>query len=289
MVWKRARVAHLTLDLAGPEDGPLALCLHGFPDVPSTFHGLGRCLAAQGYRVALPFLPGYAPSPRLARADLESVAGALMALADALCPQRRVVLVGHDWGAAVAYTLAALRPERVAALVSLAVPHPRAFASTWLRSARQRRMSAYMLAFQLPFSALALARDDFAPVGRLWRRWSPGLSVDREHMERVKRCLRQSAGAPLDYYRHGALPLRPALRRLRRLGSVPWQLPTLHLHGMDDGCMSPEAAHASASLLGEWGQIEVLPGVGHFLHLERPEEVEKRVLRFVAQRTRDTG
>lgn len=274
-------VAGLAVALRGPEAGPLALCLHGFPDVPSTFDSLGARLAGEGYRVAAPFLPGYAPSPRLPRHDLDSVANAIAAVVDSLSPYRPIALVGHDWGAAVSYVLAAHRPQRVKALVSLAVPHPVAFARTWLASAEQRRFSRYMLEFQLPFAPRVLSLRDYAWVERLWRRWSPGLTPEAAHLARVKRSLAASRGAPLDYYRHNPRPLVPALRRLRRLASAPWVVPTLHLHGADDGCMSPAVVHAAEARMGASLAVEVLDGVGHFLHLERSPDVEARVVDFL--------
>lgn len=275
-------VAGLTTFTGGPSDAPLVLCLHGFPDVPQTYHALAPKLLRAGYRVATPYLPGYAPSPRLRRADLDEVARALADLAHALCPTRPHVVIGHDWGGALAYTLTARDPSRISALVSMAVPHPAAFARTWISSSAQRRASAYMLAFQLPMADAALLAGQAQMVRRLWRRWSPGLSPDPQHMERVVRCLAASAGAPLDYYRHNLRPLLPALRRLRRLSRAPWRTPTLHLHGADDGCMRPSCALASQRLLGDVGRVEVLDDAGHFLHLERPEEVADRVLSFLA-------
>jgi len=272
----------------GDPDAPLTLCLHGFPDLPHTFEALASQLSHAGHRVVAPYLPGYAPAPRLARADLDSVASVLAGLAHALSPARPYLLLGHDWGAALAYTLTARNPARIRALVSLAVPHPAAFARVWLRSAEQRRASAYMLAFQLPGADARLRAHDQRAMGRLWRRWSPGFSPSDVHLSRVKRCLDASAGAPVDYYRHNLRPVRPALARWRRLAHTPWSTPTLHLHGEDDGCMRPRCAHESLRYLGARGQIDVIEGVGHFLHLERPEAIAARITAFLESLERES-
>lgn len=104
----------------GPEDGPVVLCVHGFPDVPHTWDALARRLAASGHRVVSPYLRGYAPSTLDGPVHLRRIARDLVELAEALSPDAPVLVVGHDWGAAATYAAVGLAPERFARAVTLA-------------------------------------------------------------------------------------------------------------------------------------------------------------------------
>ena len=269
--------------------GPLLLCLHGFPDHPSSFAGQLETFSAAGYRVVAPFMRGYAPAG--ARAP-EHFQGAVLArdaigLIDAL-GGGRAVLLGHDWGAFAAYGAALLAPEKVAKLIALAVPYGPGFGRALVANPRQQRRSWYMYFFQMPFAEAALARDDFAFLDRLVAEWSPGLAPDPEYRETVKAMFRQPgvAQAALNYYRHAFRPdlQSPALRRHQeRLGQEPIQVPTLYLHGADDGCIGAEVAQDMAALFPRGLTTQIVPGAGHFLHREKPRVVEEAVLRFLAE------
>ena len=105
---------------AGPSDGPLALCLHGFPDHAPTWEHLMPELAAAGYHVVAPWLRGYAPTGLAPDGNYQVATLALdaLALADELAGDRDSVLIGHDWGAIAAYTAVGHRPERFSKLVT---------------------------------------------------------------------------------------------------------------------------------------------------------------------------
>lgn len=260
----------------------LVLVLHGFPDHPPSAEGLVAELAAAGYAVAAPWMRGYAPSPVEGPYHAEQLAADVLALADAL-GHRRFAVVGHDWGAVVACALAALAPGRVRAAVTMAVPHPLAFARA-LASPGQLARSWYMLAFQLPGAEAAAAAGDFRLVDWLWRRWSPGLRLPREARDALHACLAASWPAPLGYYRAAVRPPGEALRRVRA-GSplaAPLTVPTLHLHGADDGCIAPSAARGQRRWFAGPFAEEVLDGVGHFLHVEDPRRVAARVVGWLA-------
>ncbi|MGH8998273.1 MAG: alpha/beta fold hydrolase, partial [Acidimicrobiia bacterium] len=180
------------MDLAalrwGPDDGPLALCLHGFPDTAWTWRHLGPALAGAGWHVVAPFLRGYAPSG-LAPDGAYGVGALVHDVIDAhrrFARRGRSVLVGHDWGAITAYAVGSYRPELFDRIVTLAVPPVgplfRALASpARLPSALGQVASSWYTAFhQIPrLPELVLPRL----VPRLWATWSPGYDAraDLEH------------------------------------------------------------------------------------------------------------
>lgn len=268
----------------GPLEGPVVLCLHGFPDAAGTFDALLDALADAGFRAVAPWMRGYAPSVIAGPYDPDALALDVIALADALSPNAPVAVVGHDWGAVATYAALSLRPPRFARAVTLAVPHPAAFAESLVRSASQRRRSWYMGAFQLPFAGAIVARNLRPLVERLWRDWSPGFTAPRAHLDDVVRAIEGGMPAPIAYYRAMVRPLVPALARLRRAASSERKIrvPTLLLVGENDGCIAPSSGDGQARFFAGDFRAEVLPSVGHFLHLEAPAEVAQRVVAFLA-------
>src|SRR5438445_4208078 len=111
--------------------GPLVLLVHGFPDTAHTWDRTMAELAKAGFRAVAPFTRGYHPTaiPADGKYDVETLGRDLLALIEALGAQQAIV-VGHDWGAAASYAAASLGPERVALLVTLAIPHPRSLKPT---------------------------------------------------------------------------------------------------------------------------------------------------------------
>ncbi|MGI8748579.1 MAG: alpha/beta fold hydrolase, partial [Deinococcus sp.] len=145
---------------AGPADGPPVVLLHGFPEFWYGWRRQIGALAEAGYRVMVPDMRGYNLSDKpcgVAAYGMEALTGDLLALLDARGYERASV-VGHDWGAAVAWSFALRHPERVARLVILNVPHPAVFARTLRRSRAQRARSWYMFFFQLPLLPELLLR-----------------------------------------------------------------------------------------------------------------------------------
>jgi pimeloyl-ACP methyl ester carboxylesterase len=269
--------ASFAYEAAGPADGPLVLCVHGFPDHPATFRGLAATLASEGFRVVAPWLRGYAPSTLEGPFDVVRVGADLAELARTLSPSRPAMLVGHDWGAVAAYEALSLHPDAFARAVTLAVPHPLAFARNTVRYPRQLRRSWYMGFLNLPGSASWVARDDFAFVDRLWRDWSPGFAPGDEYMRELKACLARSMPAPILYYRALLRDLPAGLRRAR----PKIETPTLYLHGSSDGCIGWELAQGQSRFFrAELKEVHV-HGAGHFLHLEAPGEVAHEVMSWL--------
>lgn len=278
---------------AGPSNGPLALCLHGFPDHAPTWEGLLGTLAGAGFHAVAPWLRGYAPSGAAPDGNYQAASLALDAIAwaDELAPGREVVLIGHDWGAIAAYTAAGHRPDRFARLVTMAVPHPASLMARFLTSPDQLQRSWYVFFFQTPLADMVVPADDFAVIDKLWRDWSPGFAPEPGFMRSLKDTLAAPApagiGAAVAYYRFmlGTLPGDPALDEVQGAGLAPVTVPTLYLHGADDGCMGVDmVAERDLAPLHPGGlEIDIVEGAGHFLHLERPDHVNRRVLEFLTR------
>ncbi len=266
---------------------PVVLCLHGFPDHNRTYRGQIAALGQAGYRVVAPLLRGYEPSSQPIDDDyhvirmVEDVLGWIEYLG-----ALRVHLVGHDWGAVIGYQVAALAPERLLSLTTMAVPHLRHLGSALVRTPRQFLNSWYALFFQARGVAeVAVKARDFALIERLWQAWSPGYVCPEDEMRLLKRTLRQPGvlGAALAYYRAAFDPISRAAAETRRLAFAPISVPTLALTGDNDGCidtrMFDRAMRADDFPAGlEVGRIR---GAGHFLHQERPAEVNARILEWL--------
>ena len=268
--------------------GPLALCVHGFPDSAWTWRHLLPQLAAAGFRAVAPFLRGYAPTDVPADGLYQSgaVTQDICELHQALGGDADAVLIGHDWGAIAAYGAAAWQPDRWRRVVTAAVP-PQPVAAAALVAFEQLKRSWYIFFFQSFLADAVVAMDDLALVDRLWADWSPTYNA-AEDLVHVKDSLRDPANltAALGYYRAmlGNGPTDPALGPIQAAGAAPTPQPTLYLHGEDDGCMGVSMADdALAYLPAEGSRVERIAGAGHFLHLEQPAAVNRLVVDFVTE------
>jgi pimeloyl-ACP methyl ester carboxylesterase len=269
-------------------EGPLALCLHGFPDSAHTWRHLLPALARAGLRAVAPYMRGYAPTGLAADGayQLGALVADAVALHDALGGDERAVLIGHDWGAETAYGAAALAPERWRRLVTLAVP-PLALDERLFGDYDQLRRFVYLFFFKTPHADAVVAADDMAFLDRLWADWSPGYDA-AEELRNVKRCLREPANlaAALGYYRadepglYAGGPADPFAAEHAALLRTPPQ-PTLYLHGARDGCIDVAQAADAQRHLSPGSRMDVIEEAGHFLHLEQRESVNERIVAWV--------
>jgi pimeloyl-ACP methyl ester carboxylesterase len=267
--------------------GPLALCLHGFPDSAWTWRRLLPALASAGHRAVAPFLRGYAPTsvPDDGLYQPGAIAADATALHDALGGDRDAVIIGHDWGAVATYPAIAHAPDRWRRAVALAVPPSAALASGFMQYAQLKR-SWYMFFFQHALSDVVVGMADLAFIDGLWADWSPGFDAS-EDLPHAKDALRDPANlaAALGYYRAtlGAGKKNPAYDAIEAAAAnLPGDVPVLYLHGRTDGCMGADLAEGAAAALPAIGsRAEIVDGVGHFLHLEDPDTVNRLILEFV--------
>lgn len=242
-------------------EGPLVILLHGFPDTPHTWDASRPALAAAGYRVVTPFLRGYAPSgipdeDTTVRTQGEDV----LALIEALGEETAVV-VGHDWGASAAYAAAALGPERVTRLVTVAIPHPASIKPTLALAWAAR----HFLLLKLPGAVGRFRRDDFAMTDYLCKRWSPTWDFGAEDMEAIKNAFAAPGclDATLGYYRKAPVQVPRWLRKI--------EVPTVTFAGADDPALDPADYEPARRYFPAGYELVTLPG-GHFLHLEGPDQ-----------------
>jgi len=263
-------------------EGPLALCLHGFPDTASAWAPTLEVLAQAGLRAVAPALRGYAPSAIPEDGDYHPVALGqdVLGLMDALGAER-ATLIGHDWGAFAAHVAAGLAPERVERLVSVAIPHPRAVKP----SLKLLWKARHFITFQWKGRATRqFRRRDGAFVDAIYRRWSPTWDFGPEATAAMREGFREPGRieAALGYYWAFAKAskgergqtFKDALR-------VRLETPALAFCGADDGATRPdmfEAARARYAGPYEWVLVE---GAGHFPHREKPEVFHEHLLRFV--------
>lgn len=253
-------------------EGPLVVLVHGFPDTARTWDLVGPRLAKAGFRVVAPYTRGIAPSSIPVDGDYSSdtLGRDIIALIDALGEEQALV-VGHDFGAAAAYSAAGLWPERVRKLVTVAIPHP--------ASIRPRPSilwgARHFLVHRLPGAARRFAKDDFAQIRVLYERWSPAFTWPDSELEAA----RNSYSAPgcceaaLAYYQFVSPSVPPGHRK--RIG-----VPTLIIGGRDDGVATEADFEASRSRFTGEIRVEMTPG-GHFLHREYPEPFLELLLPFL--------
>jgi pimeloyl-ACP methyl ester carboxylesterase len=268
-------------------DGPLVLCLHGFPDHAYSFRHQLPALAAAGFRAVAPFMRGYAPTeiPADGRYQSAVLAQDAVALVDGL-RYPSAAIFGHDWGAVAGYGAAILAPDKVTKLVTAAVPHGPSVLNAFLSNYDQQRRSWYMFFFQSPFADAAVAHDNFRFLERLWQDWSPGWRYPVEAMTALK----ETFGAPgvlqaaLGYYRATLNPANqdPALVEIQtQISMSPVTVASLVLYGARDGCMSADLLEGMEALFPKGLRKVVIPGAGHFVHQEKPEEVNPLLIEFL--------
>ena len=248
--------------------GPLVLMLHGFPDTPHTWDDLRPRIAANGYRAVSPFMRGYHPSASPDHdTDQETLARDVLGLIEAL-GARDAIVIGHDFGAAAAYGAAALGPDRVKKLFAIAIPHPAALKPSLKKLWGVRHFAAY----KLPGAANRFARNDFAALPAIYRRWSPTWNPDPTEFDAVRASFanRASLNAAFGYYRKLS-PIPSASLKARIT------VPTVVFAGLDDPVAEPSDYRGAARMFENEYIVEEVRG-GHFMHREHPEAFAERLL-----------
>jgi pimeloyl-ACP methyl ester carboxylesterase len=268
----RLAVGDLVLDVldVGPRDGEVVVLLHGFPQSTQEWHAVWPVLVDAGYRVVAVDQRGYSPGARPEGVEayrMSELVGDVVGVLDALGVDRAHV-VGHDWGAAVAWQVAAHAPDRVRSLTAVSVPHPTAFSAALATDADQRERSRYMLMFDTPEAEAQLLADDGA-----YLRSVLGPVPDADLY--VRRMQEPGAlTAALNWYR---------ARRLGARDPVPAiSLPVLYVWSDGDLALGPVGAAATASYVDGPYRFEVLHGVSHWVPDEAPGALAGLLLEHLA-------
>jgi pimeloyl-ACP methyl ester carboxylesterase len=270
----------------GPADGPLALCLHGFPDTAHTWRFLLPELAGAGFHAVAPFLRGYAPTaiPSDGRFQIGALARDANSLHEALGGRGDAVIIGHDWGALTTYAAVAHQPDRWRRAVTAAVP-PTAAIGMSLFTYAQLQRSWYMFFFLSPLAEIALPLDDYAFIDGLWADWSPGYEASFD-VARVKESIGdpEHIAAAIGYYRavYDSASADPELADEQNAALAPTPKPTLYLHGRNDGCMLLSSVGNPLDFMAEGSQMVVVEDAGHFMHVEQPDVVNRHIVEFLA-------
>jgi len=262
--------------------GPLVLLLHGFPEFWWSWRFQIAPLAAAGYRVVAPDLRGYNETERSGPYDLDTLSGDIASLIAHL-GESRATIVGHDWGGAITWHLAAMRPDACQRAVVLNAPHPAVFAAVLRHSLGQLRRSWYMFFFLLPWLPERWLVKDGA---RLLRRIYRGNAVDRSNftdddVRPFQKAITQpgAATAALGYYRAALARL---VKNRGNLGRYPViTRPTLLIWAKDDTALGYQELVPPTRRWVSDLKIEPIEQCGHFVHQERPEEVNARLLSFL--------
>jgi len=250
--------------------GRPVVLLHGFPDTGRLWRHQAPVLAAAGFQVIVPDLRGYGRSGKPEAVDAYSIpvlAGDVLAILGALGIGQAHV-VGHDWGAALAWAIASFAPDNVDHLAVLSVGHP----ATFRRTMEQRQKSWYMLLFQFPGVAETwLSADNWAN----FRNWSGHPDADQVIAELEAN---GSLTPALNYYRANI----PAERWVAPpLQLPPVQAPTMGIWSTGDIALTEAQMTASAGhVAGPW-RYERLDGPGHWMQLEAPDRVSELMLDFL--------
>ena len=256
----------------GPADGEPVLLLHGFPEGARCWAGVLPRLAAAGLHAVAPDQRGYSPRARPAEAAayaLDHLVADTLGMLDAL-GWATAHLVGHDWGAMVAWVLAARRPDRVRTLTATSIPHPVAYSAALGGDPVQQRLSSYLRLFAVPGQAEQVLLAD--GEARL-RHFFDGSGMGPAEVDGYVRPLLDPGAltAALDWYR--------AVQPADYADLPPVAVPTTYLWGEQDLGVSPAAAHGCAAHVDADFRFVPLAEGSHWLPEQLPEVVAAEVVR----------
>ena len=265
---------------AGPLDGELVLLLHGFPQAGYAGRNQLPVLAALGFRVVAPDQRGYsagARPPEVSDYVMEELVGDVLGMATAL-GYERFHLVGHDWGAAVAWILASSAPERVRSLVALSTPHMTAFGRALSDpNSAQSQASSYMTMFRSAGSEQLFLANEAQLLKSILSQFSSSETDLNLYLSLLG--TPDALRAALNWYRSAipsqgdAPPASPAMV----------STPTLYVWSTEDCCFDRGTAEASEDFVTGPYQFEVLEGVSHWIAEEATDDLNELLVEHLEQ------
>ena len=288
-----AGVLNIAYYEAGPENGPVAILLHGYPYDIHSYVDVAPMLAAKGVRAIVPYLRGYGETRFLSsitpRSGEQGAIGAdLMALIDALAIPR-AVFAGYDWGGRAACVGAALWPRRCLGLVSVNSYLIQDIANARRPSSPEREVALwYQWYFQIERGRAGLAANHRAITRILWQQWSPNWRFDEPMLERTSRAHDNPdfVDIVIHSYRHryGLADGDPRYAELqRRLAALPpISVPAITLDGDADGVFPATDGQPSAAKFTGPRTHRRIPRAGHNLPQEAPEAFADAVMELIS-------
>jgi pimeloyl-ACP methyl ester carboxylesterase len=265
--------------MAGPEDGELVVLLHGFPEFWYGWRHQIDVLADAGYRVLIPDQRGYNLSEKPKNLEdyrIDHLADDINMLVR-WAKRDQAVIIGHDWGAMVAWWLAILHPRRVKKLGILNVPHPKVFEKTLRSNIRQMLRSTYAGFFQIPWLPETLTSlNDYRPFASAMQNSAlPGSFTDAD-MDTYRAMWSRPGAmrAMLNWYRAYAQLSKPEVESFRI------RVPTLMLWGMNDFALGSEMAQPSIEMCDD-GRLIELPEATHWVQHDAANKVNRHLLEFL--------
>ena len=249
--------------------GPLLVLIHGFPDFWYTWRDQIPALAKK-YQVVAIDMRGYNLSDKPEGVDayrMDKLVGDVAAVVEHF-KQKKAVIVGHDWGGAVAWTFAMMHPEMTDRLIILNLPHPACLQRELATNPEQEKASAYARRFQLPDAAKSMKPEMLAF-------WVHEPDARKKYEEAFKR---SSMEGMLNYYKAN-YPRAPY-----SVNAVlpPVKCPVLQIHGMKDEFLLPGALNGTWKFVqGEWTLVTI-PKAAHFVHRDAPEQVTRAMVSWLA-------
>ena len=265
--------------MAGPKSGPPVVLLHGFPETWRCWIRQLPALVDAGCRVIIPDQRGYKLSDKpkgIKNYRISTLVDDIVGLIDAL-EYEKVNLVGHDWGANVAWMLANQYPERLHRLSIMNVPHPTVTRRFLIRDLEQIRRSWYVFFFQLPWLPEAgMRRDNWRGAERVLRGSGKIHTFTDEDIEKYKEAWSQPAAmtAMINWYRAAVLYQPPILK------DPCIHVPTLMMWGMKDFALSHRMARPSMDYVKE-GNLIFFPEATHWVQRDAAEEVNHYLVDFL--------
>jgi pimeloyl-ACP methyl ester carboxylesterase len=263
---------------AGPESGPLVILLHGFPSFWYDWRLQIPALAAAGYRVWAPDQRGYTISDKphgIRNYNLNTLADDIAGLIDAAGVEKATV-IGHDWGAGVAWWMAQRHPERLERVGIINVPHPTILMRKLLTSLSQAKRSLYAMYFQLPWlPEISMRQRNFQPLAEAIQRTARRGIFTETELAHYREAWSQPGAmtAMLNWY-------RAAARHLPRPQSLRIRVPVFVIWGVRDFALERDLAQESLALVDDGRLFWVQDGT-HWVHLEEPALVNRLLLDFL--------
>lgn len=252
-------------------EGPLLVLLHGFPDYHYTWRDQMPALSKHFQVVALD-LRGYNKSDKPEGVDqykIEKLVADVAAVQDHF-KQKKMILVGHDWGGFIAWNFATTHPDKVDRLVILNLPHPNGLMRELANNPEQQQNSQYARNFQKAEAAAAVKPEMLVL-------WVKEPDARKEYLEAMKR---SSIEGMLNYYKanYPREPYKVAAQL------PPVKCPVLMFHGLDDKYLLPGALNDTWKWVEKDLTLVTVPGAGHFVHRDKPEFVTRKMVGWLTER-----